>query len=113
MVGYADGREPAFPRLCDVLGRSASGVAAALGVGVVVGQRRYGIGVEDLGTLFCGGDLMGALATLNFMDLAESDRIEWVLGQTDGRGADVTIECTGVPRQARRPCASPVTPVVS
>jgi L-iditol 2-dehydrogenase len=40
---------------------------------------------------------MGASATLNFMGLSEADRLGWVLEQTGGRGADVTIECTGVP----------------
>ena len=40
---------------------------------------------------------MGASATLNFTGLSEADRLGWVLERTDGRGADVTIECTGVP----------------
>ena len=43
---------------------------------------------------------MGASATLNFAGLSEADRLEWVLERTDGRGADVTIECTGVPEAA-------------
>ena len=40
---------------------------------------------------------MGAAATLDFSTLSEPDRIEWVRAHTDGRGADVTIECTGAP----------------
>ena len=40
---------------------------------------------------------MGAAAALNFVGLSEADRLGWVLEQTGGRGADVTIECTGIP----------------
>ncbi len=40
---------------------------------------------------------MGADATFNFVDETEAARLEWVRQQTGGRGADVTIECTGVP----------------
>ena len=40
---------------------------------------------------------MGASATLNFLTMPERDRIEWVRSHSNGRGADVTIECTGVP----------------
>ncbi len=40
---------------------------------------------------------MGASAVLDFSVHAEVDRHAWVLQQTDGRGADVTIECTGAP----------------
>ena len=40
---------------------------------------------------------MGADAVLNFTNSSESDRLEWVMEQTSGRGADVTIECTGAP----------------
>jgi len=41
--------------------------------------------------------LMGAAETLNFVERSESERLEWVRQRTEGRGADVTIECTGVP----------------
>lgn len=40
---------------------------------------------------------MGADATLNFMNKSEAERADWVRAATGGRGADVTIECTGVP----------------
>jgi L-iditol 2-dehydrogenase len=39
----------------------------------------------------------GASATLNFETCEEIERIEWILQRTNGRGADVTIEATGVP----------------
>ena len=39
----------------------------------------------------------GATATLNIETHDESQRSEWVLEKTGGRGADVTIEATGVP----------------
>jgi threonine dehydrogenase-like Zn-dependent dehydrogenase len=40
---------------------------------------------------------IGAEATLNFTAHDESARRDWVFEQTRGRGADVTIECTGAP----------------
>lgn len=40
---------------------------------------------------------MGAGETLDFTKHPPSDRRDWVLQHTDGRGADVTIECTGSP----------------
>lgn len=40
---------------------------------------------------------MGAYDALNFTERSESERLEWVLQLTHGRGADVTIECTGAP----------------
>jgi len=39
----------------------------------------------------------GAVAALNFETHDEAQRSEWVLEQTAGRGADVTIEATGAP----------------
>lgn len=39
----------------------------------------------------------GALATLNIETHDETRRLDWVLEQTSGRGADVTIEATGAP----------------
>ncbi len=41
--------------------------------------------------------LMGASHTLDFTSVSVADRAEWVYGLTGGRGADVTIECTGAP----------------
>jgi L-iditol 2-dehydrogenase len=40
---------------------------------------------------------VGASATLNIETSNEHQRLEWVLSQTGGRGADVTIEATGAP----------------
>ncbi len=40
---------------------------------------------------------IGAWATLNFTGRDEGQRLEWVREHTNGRGADVTIECTGAP----------------
>src|SRR5678816_3513306 len=39
----------------------------------------------------------GATATLNIQTHDDAQRLEWVLEQTAGRGADVTIEATGAP----------------
>jgi L-iditol 2-dehydrogenase len=39
----------------------------------------------------------GAVAVLNIEGKDEGERLEWVLQQTSGRGADVTIEATGAP----------------
>lgn len=40
---------------------------------------------------------VGADAVLNFESCAEGGRLSWVLSQTNGRGADVTVEATGSP----------------
>lgn len=40
---------------------------------------------------------LGANATLNFEKYNQEEREEWVLSQTNGRGADVTIEAAGAP----------------
>lgn len=40
---------------------------------------------------------VGASAVLNFEDHEQSERLEWILERTNGRGADVTIEATGAP----------------
>jgi threonine dehydrogenase-like Zn-dependent dehydrogenase len=39
----------------------------------------------------------GAIAVLNIETHNEQERLEWVLEQTNGRGADVSIEATGAP----------------
>lgn len=39
----------------------------------------------------------GAVGALNFEAHDENERLSWVLEQTAGRGADVTIEATGAP----------------
>jgi len=40
---------------------------------------------------------VGASDVLNFEDHTERERLDWVLENTNGRGADVTIEATGAP----------------
>lgn len=40
---------------------------------------------------------VGADATLGIEDTSEEERLAWVLEQTSGRGADVTIEAAGAP----------------
>jgi threonine dehydrogenase-like Zn-dependent dehydrogenase len=40
---------------------------------------------------------MGADAVLNFEGQSEDQRRDWVFEKTAGRGADVTIECSGAP----------------
>jgi threonine dehydrogenase-like Zn-dependent dehydrogenase len=40
---------------------------------------------------------VGAAATLNFEAHSAQERLHWVLAQTEGRDADVTIEATGAP----------------
>jgi L-iditol 2-dehydrogenase len=42
----------------------------------------------------------GAADVLNFEKYNESDRLEWILERTGGRGADVTIEAAGAPDAA-------------
>lgn len=39
----------------------------------------------------------GASAVANIETFTEAERLEWVLDQTSGRGADVSIEATGAP----------------
>lgn len=53
------------------------------------------IGAPD-GRLAAASEV-GAHATLNFETHSEQARLDWVLAQTAGRGADVTIEATGSP----------------
>lgn len=43
---------------------------------------------------------MGALQTCDIFTLNEDERRQWVLEQTEGRGADVTIEAAGAPGAA-------------
>lgn len=78
-----------------VLGAGPVGLSA-IGLSVLRGARRVlCIGAPDDRLSYAR--MMGAQATLDFTGLSESERIEWVLERTEGRGADVTIECTGVP----------------
>lgn len=45
---------------------------------------------------------MGADDVLNFESCDWEKRLEWVRNRTGGRGADVTIECTGAPAAVRQ-----------
>lgn len=40
---------------------------------------------------------IGATEVFNFEEHSDDDRMAWVMGHTNGRGADVTIEATGAP----------------
>ena len=81
-----------------VLGAGPVGLST-IGFSALGGARRIlCIGAPDERLSFA--EKMGTSATLNFTDHSAGNRLEWVLQQTDGRGADVTIECTGVPEAA-------------
>jgi L-iditol 2-dehydrogenase len=41
---------------------------------------------------------VGAYATMDFTAHTEQEQLEWVYQQTEGRGADVTLEATGDPK---------------
>lgn len=78
-----------------VLGSGPVGLSA-IGFSVLSGASRVlCIGAPDDRLNVAGG--MGATATLNFTTHEDDARTEWVLSHTNGRGADVTIECTGAP----------------
>jgi threonine dehydrogenase-like Zn-dependent dehydrogenase len=53
------------------------------------------IGAPDL--RLSAARAVGAGRTLNFSSLTQDERITWVRDLTGGRGADITIEATGVP----------------
>lgn len=72
------------------VGLSAVGFATLRGAGRVLC-----IGAPDERLAFALR--MGAADTLHFEKWDEQHREEWVRSQTGGRGADVTIECTGAP----------------
>ncbi len=78
-----------------VLGSGPVGLSA-IGFAKLSGAARVlCIGAPD--TRLSSASRIGADATLNFTDRSDEARLEWVRSQTNGRGADVTIECTGVP----------------
>jgi L-iditol 2-dehydrogenase len=78
-----------------VLGAGPVGLSAIAFSGLRGARRILCIGAPDERLGYA--KTMGASATFNFMDRSERERFDWVRGQTSGRGADVTIECTGVP----------------
>jgi len=78
-----------------VLGSGPVGLSA-IGFSVLSGAGRVlCIGAPD--ARLDAAMAMGADTTLNFMGNDDAARMDWVLSQTGGRGADVTIECTGAP----------------
>lgn len=72
------------------VGLSAIGLSLLRGAGCVLC-----IGAPDERLRIA--ESFGATATLDFSTHSEADRCEWVHERTGGRGADVTIECTGSP----------------
>ena len=72
------------------VGLSAIGLSLLRGAGSVLC-----IGAPD--NRLRVAESVGATATLDFTSRNEVDRAEWVRSRTGGRGADVTIECTGSP----------------
>ncbi len=79
-----------------VLGSGPVGVNA-----VIMAQMRGALSVLCIGAPQARLDAAqrtGATATLNIETHDESERLNWVLKQTGGRGADVTIEATGAPQ---------------
>jgi len=78
-----------------VLGSGPVGINA-----IVVAQMRGALRVLCIGAperRLDAAHAAGAIATLNIETHDEAQRLKWVLEQTSGRGADVTIEATGAP----------------
>lgn len=78
-----------------VLGSGPVGINA-----IVLAQMRGALRVLCIGapqTRLDAALEAGAAATLNIQTHEDERRLEWVLEQTGGRGADVTIEATGAP----------------
>ncbi len=77
-----------------VLGAGPVGLSSVAFAGMRGADRVLCIGApeERLAT----ARAMGAAETLDFTHLTEDQRTDWVRSQTNGRGADVTIEATGV-----------------
>jgi L-iditol 2-dehydrogenase len=69
--------------------------AVALAANLRGASRVLCIGAPE--TRLAAAKQAGAAATLNIETHDEDARLNWVLAQTQGRGADVTIEATGVP----------------
>ncbi|HEX8073104.1 MAG TPA: zinc-binding dehydrogenase [Pyrinomonadaceae bacterium] len=78
-----------------VLGSGPVGLSAVILALMRGALRVLCIGAPD--ARLAAARAVGASATLNFEAHAEQERLAWVLAQTNGRGADVTIEATGAP----------------
>jgi threonine dehydrogenase-like Zn-dependent dehydrogenase len=78
-----------------VLGSGPVGVNA-----IIMAQMRGALRVLCIGapeSRLQAATQAGAAATLNIETHSETDRLSWVLSETRGGGADVTIEATGAP----------------
>ncbi len=60
-------------------------------------ERKRRVGKPRAGAWGSDKDCISAHDDIDFTAHTEARRRAWVLEQTDGRGADVTIECTGAP----------------
>lgn len=81
-----------------VLGAGSVGLSC-IALSVLRGAGRVlCIGAPDL--RLAAARALGAEETLNFERLSFEVRLEWVWERTAGRGADVTLEATGVPAAA-------------
>lgn len=87
--------EIAFGQTILVLGSGPVGLSAVGLSGLRGAGRVLCIGAPDERLKMAR--TLGAVATLHFMEHTEAARLAWVHEHTNGRGADVTIECTGTP----------------
>lgn len=78
-----------------VLGSGPVGLSAVILAKLSGAARVLCIGAPDL--RLEAARAVGAAQVLNFLKQSQEQRIEWVRNLTDGRGADITIEATGVP----------------
>ena len=78
-----------------VLGSGPVGINA-----IILAQMRGALRVLCIGaptSRLDAASQAGASDVLNFEESNASERLEWILERTNGRGADVTIEATGAP----------------
>ncbi|HXT64025.1 MAG TPA: zinc-binding dehydrogenase [Pyrinomonadaceae bacterium] len=78
-----------------VLGSGPVGINA-----IILAQMRGALSVLCIGAPASRLDAAseaGASDVLNFEESSASERLEWILERTNGRGADVAIEATGAP----------------
>lgn len=78
-----------------VLGSGPVGLSAVILARLSGAAQVLCIGAPDL--RLTAASVAGAAHTLNFSKLTQEERIGWVRNLTGGRGADITIEATGVP----------------
>jgi L-iditol 2-dehydrogenase len=78
-----------------VLGSGPVGLSAVILAGLSGAYEVLCIGAAD--RRLAAARAVGAAHTLNFEGKSEDERVHWVRELTGGRGADITIEATGVP----------------